>query len=195
MMKAGTIWFALILATAMSGSVATQDQSGACRFTSTPPSGAPAIVAPDEVKSRLQLIAQPDSPVDIVSADFTGTRLMVEPGQMFTNYSFQPKTVFEVRNRSDQAIARVDIGVRAGGCDDTMIRPAQFMRALRLLPGETGRIEPVNMRLDVRGALNGLPLKVWTWIDRVDFGTCIYQPVQKFPEDVCASESRTRSRR
>ena len=194
MIKKAAVWCGLIVTIGVGGHVDGRAQTTACPFTTTSPSSPPAIVAPDELKNRVHVIAQPDSPVDIVSADFTGSRLTIEEGPTFRDWGYQQKAVFVVRNRSDQAIARVDIGVRAGACSDSAPRPPQW-RPLRLLPAATGRVEASGATFSERGGLKVLALMVWTWIEQVDFGSCVYRPAQQMPEDPCASEPRARGQR
>ena len=194
MRSAAAVLLGLIVTITVGSPLSGQAPPTPCPFVTTPLSGPPAIIAPDELKNRVHVIAQPGSPIEIVSADFTGSRLTIEEGPMFRDWGYQQKAVFVVRNRSDQPIGRVDIGARAGACYDAGPRPPQ-LRPLRLLPGETGRLESSGATFSGRGDLKALPLMVWTWIERVDFASCIHQPVREMPEDLCAAERRSRGGR
>jgi hypothetical protein len=35
------------------------------------------------------------------------------------------------------------------------------------------------------------PLLVWAWIERVDFGSCVYRPAQVVPKELCEGGSRS----
>lgn len=184
--KAGTALSGLLAAVVVAWPVNGQAQEPLCRFTTTPPSGAPTMVAPDDLKSRLHVIAQPESPVEIVSADFTGTQLLIEEGAIARNYSFQQRAVIEVRNRSDQTIERIDLGVMAGLCQGAGARPRQSWTG-RLLPGEMTRIQlggGSGSGSGSSGPGTG-PLLVWAWVERVDFGSCAYRPAQAVPKPLC----------
>jgi hypothetical protein len=186
MRKAGTALSAIFAAAGVAWPVTGQAQEPLCRFTTTAPSGAPTMVAPDDLKSRLHVIAQPESPVEIVSADFTGTQLLIEEGAIARNYSFQQRAVVEVRNRSDQAIERIDVGVMAGVCQGVGPRPRQSWTG-SLLPGETTRIQLGSGSGGGSGSAGSGtgPLLVWTWVERVDFGSCAYRPAQAVPKPLC----------
>ena len=196
MRKAGTALSGLLAAAAVAWPVTGQAQEPLCRFTTTPPSGAPTIVAPDDLKSRLHVIAQPDSPVEIVSADFTGTQLLIEEGSIARSYSFQHRAVVEVRNRSDQAIERIDVGVMAAVCQGVGPRP-RLSWSGSLLPGETTRVQLGSGSGGGSGSAgSGMgPLLVWAWVERVDFGSCVYRPAQAVPKSLCGDGRPTISTR
>ena len=60
------------------------------------------------------IVSQPDSPVEIVVADFTGTTLTLT-GDSFTFQQNASPTV-DVRNRSDATVTHIDMGVSFGPC-------------------------------------------------------------------------------
>jgi hypothetical protein len=92
-------------------------QERLCQFTTTAPSGAPTIVGPNDVTSRLHVIDQPDSPVEIISADFTGTQLVVEEGTITRDYSFSASGC----NRGPQP-QRPGYGTNLRECDARCLR-------------------------------------------------------------------------
>jgi hypothetical protein len=132
------------------------------------------------------VIAQPDSPVEIVSADLTGTRLVIEEGAIARSYVVQQRAVVEVRNRSDQPIERIDVGVTVGVCQGAGPRPRQSWTG-SLLPGDTTRIQLGGGSGSGSGtAGSGMgPLLVWAWVERVDFSSCAYRPAQIVPRALC----------
>jgi hypothetical protein len=167
-------------------------QERLCQFTTTAPSGAPTIVGPNDVTSRLHVIDQPDSPVEIVSADFTGTQLVVEEGTITRSYSFQHRAVVEVRNRSDRAIERIYVSVMPGVCEGVGPRPRDSWTG-NLPPGDTTRIQLGTGSGGGSGSFGASmgPLLVWAWIERVDFGSCVYRPAQVVPKELCEARSRS----
>jgi len=168
-------------------------QERLCPFTTTALSGAPRAVGPVDVTSRLHVVEQPDSPVAIVSTDFTGTQLIIEEGTIARSYSFRPRVVVEVRNRSDQEIERIYVGVMPGVCEGAGPRPGDSWTG-HLLPGDTTRIRLGTGSGGGSGSFGASmgPLLLWMWIERVDFASCVYRPAQVVPKELC-SDPRPRS--
>jgi len=129
---------------------------------------------------------QPESPAEIVSVDFNGSQLVIEEGNLSTNFALQHNSVFTVRNRSDQTLERIDLRVSVGVCPASATRLGPSWSG-RLLPGETTRIQVG------RGTSGGTgssmagagPIAVWAWVDRVDFAGCAYRPAQILPQSLC----------
>ena len=155
---------------------ASQDPSCGLSVTTPPPSAA-TTVGPEEVTSRLHLVSQPDSPVQIVATDFTGMQLLISGN----SYTFQQNAVLEVSNRSNQVIERIDVRVMVGPCLRGAPGGGPFWMG-RLLPGETTRIRVSG------GAGSGSgtgTVRVWAWVDRVDVNACVYKPAQIIPRSLC----------
>jgi hypothetical protein len=184
--KAGATLSGLLVAVVIGSPVIGRGQEPLCQFTTTALTGAPALVGPPDVTSRLHVIAQPESPVELVAVDFTGTQLVIEEGAIARSYSFQQRAVVEVRNRSDQTIDRIDVGVMAGVCQSAGPRPRQSWTGT-LQPGETTPIQLGGGGGGGSGTVSPSmgPLLVWAWVERVDFGTCAYRPAQVVPKALC----------
>ena len=93
------------------------------------------IVGPDEVTSRLHMIRQPDSPVEITSVDFTGMQLLILEDGPGRNYTVRRNAVFEVKNRSDQVIDGIEVSTVVAMCQNLAARPGGSWKG-RLMPGE-----------------------------------------------------------
>jgi hypothetical protein len=159
-------------------------QTSSCSFSLTPSGGPSVIVGPDAVKSRLHIISQPDSPIEILSADFTGTELLVSGNGYTIQQNASP--MLEVRNRSTQSIKHIDMRVSVGPCRNLGRGGGPAGWDGLLSPGTTTRIQNRGTG-GGSGSSSGLML-VFLWVDRVDFEDCVYRPAQIIPRSVCGTE-------
>jgi hypothetical protein len=154
----------------------------ACAFSVTGSPTVATVVGPSEVTSRTEIIHQPDSPIEIVAADFRGMRLTVAEGGSGNAFTFEQVAAIEVRNRSNQGVEGVDLRVKVGGCQGTS---GLSRWTGSVLPGETTRIRTAGG--GGSGSSNSSPIRVWVWIDRVNFKECIYKPAQVIARASCTS--------
>jgi hypothetical protein len=105
-MKRLAAFMAAVWLMAQAGSGAQSPQIASCAFVLAHAAAGTAVIGPDEVLSRLHIMTQPDSPIEIPRADFTGTQLVVTGN----NYTIQQNSspTLDVRNRSDQSICGPD---------------------------------------------------------------------------------------
>ena len=170
--------------------VQTQDrpqQELACGFSNSAPSRVPTIAGPDAVLSRLHVVRQPESPVEITSLDFSGAQLVIEEGSLASNYTFRQSSGVEVRNRSDQIIERIDVRVTVGACQSPGPPRIGPSWSGRLAPGETTLVRMNNGSASgsTSGSSGAGSVLVWVWVDRVDFRACAYKPAQVIPASLC----------
>ena len=78
-----------------------------CRFTISASEAKPTITGPEEVTALVHVVEQPDSPVEIVAADFKDSFVAVA-NERFTE---QLRCTLKIHNRSDRWIRRVNIMV------------------------------------------------------------------------------------
>jgi hypothetical protein len=150
------------------------DAQERCDFDLRPSASEPSIIASEPVSSRVRVLEQPGSPVEIVAADLSGLVLTLTDD----GYSYHSEALgsVEVRNRTDQQIQYVIVSLRVGSCRQIAFggsvgRP----RRVALPPGGTVRIEtPFGSGGGITTDAN--PTEVFMWISRVELRNCIYQP-------------------
>jgi hypothetical protein len=131
------------------------------------------------VTSRLHIVKQPGSPVEIVAVDLNGLALAVSND----GYSYHSEALgrVEVLNRSDREVDHVLIGFQIGSCRQvghigSLARP----RRLSLPPGGAARFEmPFGSGGGVTSA--SLPLEVFVWISSVELNGCTFRPSLAIP--------------
>jgi hypothetical protein len=149
----------------------TQDS---CTFQNSPVPEHVNVVGPDAITTRLRVLNQPDSPVQIAAVDLGGLVLVPSP-DAYSYHSKAPVRV-DIRNRSDQTFDYVFVNVVVGSCEQigstgTAARPSR----LALTPGGLSRVE---IPLGGGGGilLPNVKLEVLIWISQVNVGSCIYRP-------------------
>lgn len=87
-----------------------QENPDACKFTIQESTAKPAVTGTDEVVSRVHVIEQPDSPLEILSVDFKNAALSVYDEK----FRWDCRSTMKIRNRSDRTIQGFDVlvGVR-----------------------------------------------------------------------------------
>ena len=110
--------------------------------------GAAALRGPEEIVTRVRLLRQPDSPIVITAADFTGMRLDVASGR----YNWEGPHSMEILNVSDRPVHDIHFGAfirwagTSGGSDHGIgmwryqqaLAPGQHVTVARKGGGETG---------------------------------------------------------
>ena len=154
-------------------------REGACKFKVSESKAKPTITGPDEILSRVYLMEQPDSPIEIISVDFKYSWLTVSSG----GSRHENHCRVRVRNRSDRPITGLGISLgptgtqKATGGDIGLLRTVDS--APRLAPGQ---------EVEFRGCgTYGFmgPNVVYTIaVEWVDFGDCEYYPSLRFPQEI-----------
>jgi hypothetical protein len=158
----------------MAPSVEAQEPVSGCGFVLAASAIPVTPAGPEEVTSRVRIIAQPDSPVAVTKVDFTGSKLDVVPGF----FQWQPTYTLEVINRSNKPISNLLAsvyvhsstlsGVGDGGRWDQMLAPGA--RAELKVRGGRGH-----------GGFRGEDVSVDVLIESVTFDGCTYRPSQALP--------------
>lgn len=144
-----------------------------------------AVAGPEEVVSRLHVVHQPDSPVEMVGLDLEGTQFVASESNGRTRFTYQLNGNVDFRNRSDQVVERVDVAIRVGSCQPPAGRPGDSWFG-RLRPGGTTTL-PATESGGSGGAAEGVgQVFFWAWIDRVEFGQCAYRPSQVIARELCS---------
>ncbi|MFQ5777441.1 MAG: hypothetical protein ACE5IP_05490 [Terriglobia bacterium] len=164
----------------------------ACRFTLSAEPTQPVISGPQDIASRVRVLAQPESPVEITAIDFEGTLLSVHRGTIWKEFCHRAK----LRNRSDRLVkdAHVDIaivfvprGMKGGSSVSLSRRVPQG-----LAPGQ--EVEVVNC--GGGGGSGSAPhdnFRLLVAVDWVDFAGCRYYPPLHIPHRLHTGMSTPRA--
>jgi hypothetical protein len=175
------LWAGMVVAV-LSASVGTvaQGQAADCQFKLQRANAASKPTGPEEVVSRARILPQPDSPIVITKADFSGSRLDVVPG----SFQWQPNFTLELLNVSDKPVSNVRTSVQVRSQDLSGV-------------GDGGRWEPTlepgaRARVVVRGGrghggFRGDDVSVDILIEAVTLEGCVYRPSQAIPTVIAAS--------
>jgi len=177
------------LAVACAAPPAVFAQNPACGFSLTPPQDATSIAGPEDVTSRLHIVSQPTSPIEIIAADFTGAQFVASQDARESRYTFHQSVVIDVRNRSDRTIEHIEARLTAGTCQNAGRTGAPAWTG-RLSPGETVRIRMGQGSSSGTTGVGRGSVRIWLSIDRVDFDDCIYRPAQIVPRAACGPGGR-----
>jgi hypothetical protein len=154
-------------------------EADSCRFTVSPSASKPTITGPDDVTSLVHVVEQPDSPVEIVAADFKDSFVAVAHEQ----FTQQLRCSLKVHNRSDRWIRRVNIMVyvastslEGAGSGFGLEGPG---RAQNLAPGQ--EIELQGCGGGGSGGAAGNHVRIVVFVGRVDLDACFYVPSKRYP--------------
>ncbi|HEX9759634.1 MAG TPA: hypothetical protein VGA40_01875 [Candidatus Acidoferrales bacterium] len=171
------ILLAALLIASLSGISGGQDQNPVinsaemCKYTLTGDRPAtPVITGPDEIVGAVRIIEQPDSPIEILSIDYTGSWLAVSHGQ------FTERTCLgvRVRNRSDRAVTRFKIEAGSTGLD------SRKSGVPSLAPGQEFEI-PNQCRGGGTGSMQNDQYRILVTIPLVEMGGCAFGPPVAIP--------------
>ena len=172
----------LLLVTSFSVGLArkTQQKSTSCGFAVQGESVEPTIKGPDELVPLVYFVEQPDSPIEVVSADLTGMRLSISDEQVSEQFCAK----YRVRNRSDRPILEFRIsfmlstnslssgGGTSGPFSSSPLSPGQAVDVQSCGGGVEGRSPKIN---DVH---------LLIYVDKVDFEDCHYKPSLRIPRSL-----------
>jgi hypothetical protein len=153
-----------------------------CRFTISASEAKPTITGPEEVTALVHVVEQPDSPVEIVAADFKDSFVAVA-NERFTE---QLRCTLKIHNRSDRWIRRVNIMVyvvsaslEGAGSGSGLEGPG---RAQSLAPGQ--EIEIQGCGGGGSGSAAGNHVRIVVFVGRVDLDDCFYLPSKRYPRQL-----------
>lgn len=167
---------AVLAASGLAQAPQPRAEADACKFDVSESTTKAVITGPDEIVKIVQVAEQPDSPAEILSVDFAGTLLSVRedviPGH--AQYTWRPKCVVKVRNRSNRFVSRVGISflgslMGAGGAG----------RLVSLAPG--GEAEFRACGFGGNGTVPIRPPRILLAVDWTEFETCDYHPSIRIP--------------
>jgi hypothetical protein len=147
-----------------------------CAFTvSTRQRPQPAVTGPDDVISRLLILEQPDSPVFVAGADFSGFQLNASDGYV----SYEGPYTVDIVNRSDKTVHAVHVVMRvrnalAGGGNGRTLDRA-------LAPGERATIVVNGGPGRSTGSFTSDEVRVVVNVEVLRFDLCEYRPSQAIP--------------
>jgi hypothetical protein len=177
---AGIFFFTLTAPT----SVQQPQPPDSCGFTLSTSAAKPTITGPEEVTALVHVVEQPDSPVEIVAADFKESFVAVA-NERFTE---QLRCTMKIRNRSDHWIRRVSIMVlvaspslEGAGVGSGLEAPG---RAQSLAPGQ--EVEMQGCASSGNGGATGNHVRIVVFVGRVDLDGCLYVPSKRYARQPAA---------
>ncbi|MFQ5777440.1 MAG: hypothetical protein ACE5IP_05485 [Terriglobia bacterium] len=97
----------LLLASALLLAGDKPDDAETCEFTLSGEPTQPTITGPDDIVPRVRILAQPDSPIELLAVDFEGTFLWLRNDE----FTWEPRCKIKIRNRSDQLVEDFSVSV------------------------------------------------------------------------------------
>jgi hypothetical protein len=169
-----TLVVALLGALFFPGAAAPQQSAeNGCGFTLSRQRVEPAIVGPPELVSRAHVLAQPDSPVVILSLDLSGITVNLAGPSHNREGQFR----VQVQNVSDQAVKTANVMLRywsgtGGGGHGPAFKEPLEPGEVRWLTGG-GRGNSVRPGHDMESSL-----ELRAVVESVELADCIYRPAQ-----------------
>ena len=166
---------------ALSAATATQqpEDRDSCRFKISESTANPTITGPDDIVAMTHVVAQPDSPLEILSIDFKDSFLSVV-NERFTE---QLRCTMKIRNRSDQGIRGFEIMeyiASGGGWAGTgFVGPSERRN---VAPGQEMEIQGCGG--GGSGSARDNHVRIVVFVSAVDIQECTYVPSQQYPHDL-----------
>jgi hypothetical protein len=177
-MRMTATFLGLLLFGTSLGSAPPQQQRDECGFTLQGEPTKPTITGPDDIVPLVYVVAQPDSPIEVLSADFTGTSLSVSNEQ----YSFRSCAKVSVHNRSDRPVQGFQVQDSIGPHLPTLGFRFPGLRSSPLAPGQTAEINFCGG--GGHGGAPGNRVSVFVFVSSIDWGGCLYQPSLRAPREL-----------
>jgi hypothetical protein len=172
----GAIGLALVVVSFGGARQQQADDTESCGFLVQNELSHVTVTGPDDIVPLVYVVKQPDSPLEIVSANFDGTWLSVSGGR----YSEKTCTTYEIRNRSDRTIYGFETEILINHV------PTGGMLIGRnpppLQPGQT--VEHKECNEHGTGDAPGNHVRFLVAVTRIDFGDCFYYPSARIPRGV-----------
>jgi len=152
--------------------------NASCKFTVSDVEPAkPVITGPDDVVKLVHVIEQPDSPVEILSADFSGTSVSISQGQK----THKDCWTIRIRNRSKRLI--VDLSLITRVMDSSREGAGIVPRARQgLAPGQ--EVELRNCGSGGSGGARDNQVRLIVGVEWVRFDGCEYFPSRRIPSSL-----------
>ena len=146
----------------------------ACDFSVHGDAAKPTITGPDEIVPLVYVVEQPDSPIEILSIDLTGSWMTIA-NERFT---FGNCAKFTVRNRSDRTVQALGLSLEhnsatRGGWLVHRQNPSP------LAPGDTVQLGSCNG--GGSGSAPGNRVRLMVSVSTMSLGDCVYSPSVRIP--------------
>ena len=171
----------LFLVSSNAPPVQAPQAADSCRFTVSGELAKPSISGPEDITALVHVVEQPDSPVEILAIDFKDSWLSVAHERV----TEQLRCTMKIRNRSDQQVKALDLhvivgpspssgpGTRFGGF------PGLAAQTRSLAPGQEADI--IGCGGGGSGGAPGNHIRIFVYVDRVDWDGCLYVPSKRLP--------------
>lgn len=157
--------------------------SDTCRFTLSGDTVKPTITGPEDITPLVYVIEQPDSPVEIVSLDFTGYMLSVASER----FTYKQCSAMRIRNRSDQSVSNVEanafLSTKGYVHGPAFISPAGQIHSLG--PGQETEIRGCGA--GGTGDAPGNRVHIFASVEQLRINKCVYIPSKRIPFDLATN--------
>lgn len=178
------LFFALVglasLALGVPSKLQQPEPVDSCRFTLSGDAVKPTVAGPEDITPLVYVIDQPDSPVEIVSLDFTGYVLSIA-NERYTNKSC---STMRVRNRSNQPVNNVEVKV--------FLSTKGYVGGVGFVggPGQVSSLgagQETEIHLCGSGGTGGAPgnrVHIFASVEQLRVSECVYVPSRRIPYDL-----------
>lgn len=178
----------LLASVLLTGSLSWAEQEEqACKFSVRGEPSKPTVTGPADVVSRIRMLDQPESPIEIASLDLEGTVLSFAHGRLYEQFC----TKLKVRNRSDRVIQKAMImihGVFTPPGSGGFVGTELFIK--ELTPGKETELVSCPER-GTSGSASNDNFSLLVTVESVDFPGCRYFPSIRIPyRDLAARAER-----
>jgi hypothetical protein len=172
-----------LLALSVATATRAPEDRGSCSFKVSESPAKPSITGPQDIVAMTYVIEQPDSPIEILAADFKDSFLSV----VNDRYSEQLRCTIKVRNRSDQPVRGFDtrVQVTTGGYAHAGGGIGTFWPEV----GQTGRSLARGEAMEITGCggsgTGGVianTVRLIVAVDSVVMDGCFYVPSRRYPD-------------
>jgi hypothetical protein len=154
-----------------------QQRGNSCGFTVQGEPAQPTVKGPEDIVPLVYVVEQPDSPIEGVSAELTGTWLSVSHEQHTERYCAK----YRIRNRSDRTVQKSEVMLMlsttagAGGGSGTF-------SSSPLPPGQAVDVESCGS--GGNGSAKDDYIRLLVYVDKADFEDCHYKPSLRIPRSL-----------
>lgn len=154
------------------------EQLESCHFTVSGETIKPIITGPDAITPLVYIVDQPDSPVQIVSMDLTGSVLSVANDR----FTYKSCSTIKVRNRSDQTVSGLEVGdlISSHG-----FGPGSGFSSLHgpdIAPGQETEIKLCGG--GGSGDAGANQVRIFAFVEKVGINKCVYLPSKRIPDEL-----------
>lgn len=149
----------------------------ACKFTVSDTTTQATITGAEDIVKLVRVMAQPDSPLEILAVDFKPEGFLAISNEQFAE---QLRCTARVRNRSDRTIHQATISLTLG---DTRGSVGTEGGIKMLPPGQESEFNLCGGGGGSGGA-KGNNVRIVVVVRDIDFGSCTYRVSQRIPKDL-----------